>query len=308
MNAIRYIKLFTGCTFFWIISCSSPEKSAPALQAAHESGAFKQYWYFGKAEITTYNLKQSRYGEVRDGKAVLIFVTEDFSIHKQVKLDDPEKAGEDKISVLKMNFTKNFVTGIYPYSMMLSTFTAVDQIQNPHSLKTTMSSQEWCGQVFAQLNLRGKKFHLQSNSYFEKEGDMESQLNAVLLEDELWNLIRLHPESLPEGNVEILPGLFFTRLMHEHILPTKAVLSKENQNDTVRYSVSFPEQKRALTISFKNSFPSQITGWEETFEERGKQVKTVATIDKTMQTDYWTKNKNEFLHLRDSLGLSHSNF
>ena len=44
----------------------------PALPAwAGEE--FNAYWYAGKAEITSYSLQQARYGELRDGHAVLIF-------------------------------------------------------------------------------------------------------------------------------------------------------------------------------------------------------------------------------------------
>ena len=39
----------------------------------------KTYWYNSEAEITSYNLKQARYGEIHEGKAALIFVTEPFS-------------------------------------------------------------------------------------------------------------------------------------------------------------------------------------------------------------------------------------
>ena len=101
----------------------------------------------------------------------MIFVTEDFSKSKQVKLDDSEKAGDDKVNVLKMNFTKNFVTGIYPYSMMLSAFTPIRKDQLHNTLKVTMSSQEWCGQVYAQANLKNKGYTITGHSYFEKEGD-----------------------------------------------------------------------------------------------------------------------------------------
>jgi hypothetical protein len=80
---------------------------------------FKQTWYAGKAEISSYSLEQARYGEIRNGEATLIFVTEDFSADKLVKLDEPAGA-TDKMRVLKMNMNKKFVTGIYPYSMMLS--------------------------------------------------------------------------------------------------------------------------------------------------------------------------------------------
>ncbi len=46
---------------------------------------FKGYWYQGKAELTRYQLEQARYGEIHSGDAVLIFVTENFLLDKQVK-------------------------------------------------------------------------------------------------------------------------------------------------------------------------------------------------------------------------------
>ena len=46
-----------------------------------------EYWYQGKAEISRFELQQSRYGEVHQGDAVMIFVTEDFRTDIQVKLE-----------------------------------------------------------------------------------------------------------------------------------------------------------------------------------------------------------------------------
>ena len=100
------------------------------------NSGFARYWYDGNAEISSYTLTQNRYGELHEGKAVLVFVTEDFSKQKQVKLDHPEKAGADKLPVLKMNFSKNFLTGIYPYSILNSVFTPVDL---SGTVKTTCS-------------------------------------------------------------------------------------------------------------------------------------------------------------------------
>ena len=80
------------------------------------SQEFKDYWYSGKAEITSYNLSQERYGEIRKGKAVNIFVSENFLPKEQVKADNVSK---ENISVLKLNQTKNFNTGIYPYSVQI---------------------------------------------------------------------------------------------------------------------------------------------------------------------------------------------
>jgi len=291
-----------------LIVSSCYEQQSNATGNSGISDDFKKYWYAGNAEVSSYNLVQSRYGEDRSGKAMMIFVTEDFSINKQVKLDDPTNAGTDKASVLKLNMTKNFVTGIYPYSMMLSAFTPVDPHLAPHTLKLTMSAQEWCGQVLSQLNLKHRNYVIANHSYFEQEGDQTLNLKVTWLEDELWNRIRLDPQSLPIGEVEIIPGLFFSRLNHKGLNSEKAICSKEETSDLVKYIVTYPSHKRILTIEFEKAFPHRIKGWIEKHEQNGKTYTTTATLDKQLITDYWTKNKNEFLYLRDSLGLSHQNY
>ncbi len=270
----------------------------------YESDNFKQYWYSGKAEINSYTLDQSRYGEQRSGKAVLIFVTEDFSKKKHVKLDHPAASENDKVSVLKLNFTKNFLTGIYPYSMMQSVFTPVNREEYPHTLKSTMSSQEWCGHVFTQMNLKGNQFDVKSFSYFETEGDANFSIKKMLMEDEIWNIIRLDHTELPTGEIDIIPGLFFSRTNHVELKAKQAEASKLESNTFVTYTVSMPEQERKLSIQFERNFPHKILGWSEEFVERGKTQYTKASLDKTLVIDYWTKNKNEFQYLRDSLNLS----
>ncbi len=47
--------------------------------AAADADEFWSHWGDGKAELDGYALTQPRYGELREGTAVLIFVTEDFS-------------------------------------------------------------------------------------------------------------------------------------------------------------------------------------------------------------------------------------
>ena len=293
---------------FLSISCKKEVAKNSNQTNAYETEAFKNYWYSGKAELNSYKLEQSRYGELREGKAMLIFVAEDFSQKKQVKLDEPDKAGNDKVNVLKMNFTKNFVTGIYPYAMMLSVFTPVNRILFPNTLKVTMTSQEWCGQVFSQLNLKDSKYTVSSYSYFEQEGDKKSQLDKVLLEDELWNIIRLDPENLPIGEFRMIPGFFFTRLLHIDLKVISVDGEKTVNENEILYTVSMEDQQRTLAIRFEKLFPFKILGWEESFAERGMATRTTAVLDKTLIIDYWTKNKNEFLYLRDSLHLSPNNY
>ncbi len=139
---------------------------------------FGKYWNRGKAEITSYDLEQARYGEVHPGEAVTIFVTEPFDPEEQVKADNPDEAD---IQVLKLNLTKKFVTGIYPYSMMLSVFTPVNLEKFPRTLKTTVSSQEWCGHTWTQLNWRNGKYLAELRSYFESEGDWDFVVGDAIL-------------------------------------------------------------------------------------------------------------------------------
>ncbi|MCB0487884.1 MAG: hypothetical protein KDC99_05380 [Cyclobacteriaceae bacterium] len=289
-----------------VIACNQRALSQNDNTSLYDTEAFKNYWYAGKAEVNAYNLDQSRYGENRDGKAMLIFVTEGFSKSKQVKLDDPEAAGNDKVTVMKLNYTKNFVTGIYPYSMMLSAFTPISRNQFPNTMKVTMTSQEWCGHVFSQMNLQRNKYKVDSYSYFESEGDTHFDSDIVLLEDELFNLIRIDPDHIPMGEVKIMPGLFFTRLKHKNLKPTEATIERKEMESRVIYKVSFPE--RTLEIQVEKDFPHKILGWQEQFNEGDQIQTTTATLDKTLYIDYWRKNKKEFNVLRDSLGLSRTNY
>lgn len=296
-----------SCIFFigvGLLSACNPSKVEFSTNLPEE---FKSYWYQGKAELNSYNLEQARYGAIHHGKAVLIFVTEDFSEKKQVKLDNPQEAGNDAIKVMKLNAVKKFNTGIYPYSMMKSIFTPVNQQQYPHSLKVTTSSQEWCGHTFTQLNLGGNNYDVLLRSYFESEGDQEFSVNAGLLEDEIWNIIRLNPDALPIGEIEIIPGTFYQRLSHKEIKVAKATASVENDGENKKYTLNYPEYDRMISIEFHAEFPYKILGWEETyrdgFGENAQMLTTKATLDETIKLDYWTHNSPADSVLREKLNL-----
>ncbi|MDN5213828.1 hypothetical protein QQ020_17270 [Fulvivirgaceae bacterium BMA12] len=303
----NYLMLMLGILLINCQGKAQPDFSAEPLQPQK----FNNYWFAGKAELTSYHLTQSRYGKLHEGNAVLIFVTEDFSRGKQVKLDDPIKNRKDAIKVMKLNFTKKFNTGIYPYSMMSSCFTPVDRENNPHSIKLTTSSQEWCGHTFTQVNLGENNYEVSGYSYFESEGDKQKKLAKTVLEDELWNLIRLSPDQLPVGKVKIIPGTFSARLMHNPLENTEAIASlTENQNPTfgkegiMEYKIDYKGPKRTLKIYFESSFPYGITGWEETYKGiGGKQLTSQAIKNKSILLDYWTKNKPGDTSYRQELGL-----
>lgn len=274
------------------------ETTAEYANTKEPSQAFKDYWYAGKAEITSYKLEQARYGQIRNGKAVLIYVTEDFLPNKQVKADN---RNPNNISVLKLNATKKFNTGLYPYSIMQSTFYPVSN--NQHAIKVTSSMQEWCGHVYAQLNNKDA-FEISAYSYFESEGDQNFKLEKAVLENELWTQLRINPKSLPTGNIKIIPSFEYSRLKH---LKLKAYNAKATlANNT--YSINYPELNRTLAIQFNPKFPYDIISWEETFKSGfGKNVKTLttkATKLNSIKSAYWGKNNNKDEVLRDTLQLN----
>ncbi len=288
-----------------LLSACSPAGSSTEAWTVDDN--FASHWYQGKAEISSYQLEQARYGAMHPGKAVLIFVTEDFSEKKHVKLDNPSEAGKDAVKVLKLNFAKKFNTGIYPYSMMTSTFTPVNHQKYPHSLKVTTTSQEWCGHTFTQLDLDGNEIEARLFSYFEAEGDQAFDLKTTLLEDEIWNLIRLNPEQLPSGKIKIIPGTMYQRLSHKELKVEEATAALEPNGEQMKYTLRYPALERTLSISFDKAFPHKITGWEETylsgFGDKAKQLTTRATLDETIMTDYWTQNAPEDSVLREKLHL-----
>ena len=291
-----------------LVACStsvSQERSTENIQS------FNEYWYAGNAEITSYTLEQVRYGEVHAGEAVLVFVTEPFSKSKQVKLDNWRDQSTDNVSVMKLNMTKKFLTGIYPYSMMMSTFTPVSSEQHPDPFKITTSSQEWCGHTFMQLNLEEESFRLRGFSYFESEGDVDLSVPDVLVEDELWTRIRLNPAALPTGEMDVLPSTFYLRLRHRGASPKTAELSLASVSNSdfastphMNYRIDYGD--RALIIYFEEQFPHEILGWEESYLSgfgTPEKLTTKAKRINTIKSAYWGKNSNRDRVLRKELGL-----
>ena len=278
--------------------------------AGEDPVSFGDYWYQGKAEITSYTLKQVRYGELHDGNAVLIFVTEDFSAQKQVKLDRPDEAGDDAVKVLKLNALRNFNTGVYPYTVMTSAFTPVDRDRYPRALKITTSVQEWCGHAFVQLNRLDDQYYVQQYSYFESEGDLVKDLEDAIPEDELWATIRLNPDDLPTGEITMIPGSLYQRFEHtawRTVKATAILMPDVKQPDLMIYNlVYYPDLNRTLTIRFKRDFPHEIESWEEVeFASDGKteELVTTAVLNRRLMLDYWTKNSVVDVKLRGQLGL-----
>ncbi len=262
---------------------------------------FKSYWYAGDAEITSYKLQQARYGELREGNAVLVYVTEPFLPEVQVKANGN---GPKNVSVLKLNSTKKYLTGIYPYSIMSSTFYPVHDHQ--HAIKTSTSVQEWCGHVYSQINNR-EQFEFESHSYFEGEGDQKLSMDKSWMENEIWTKIRINPAGLPEGEIEIIPSLEYIRTGHKQVKPYKAVASLSTKEGINTYTLDYKDLNRTLSIDFDSAFPYSIEGWTETFRSgygpNAKVLTSRAVKNKVLKTPYWRQNGTEDEVLRKELGL-----
>jgi len=310
-QSIIKITLFIVLIFAFS-SCDAQEKTSPDVSFEQSNPQqFGDYWYKGKAELNHFDLTQIRYGEKRKGDAVLIYVTEDFLPEKQVK---KEFGDEEGISVLKLNYIKKFITGIYDYSIMASIFTPIEFRKYPQTLKFTFSSQDWCGQSFAQMNLRYGKLNYEQRSYFQAEADVDKTLDATYVEEDVWTRMRLEPQMLPLGKIKMVPSQEFLRLNHKELRAYDAQaslmlqvndLKSRGEKEFYVYTINYPELDRVLKISCQSVFPFKIIRWEETndFTNPAKALTTIAQSRTTEMLPYWELNKNENQNLRDSLGL-----
>ena len=272
---------------------------------------FRAYWYDHGAEISRFALQQMRYGELHQGDAVMVFVTEEMNPALQVKADH---SGPLNVPTLKLNAVRKFFTGIYPYSIMTSVFTPVDVRKYPLPLKITASFQEWCGHVYSQMNLIGDEYRIRVHSYFEQEGDRDFKIKNHVPEDAIWTRIRIEPGSLPRGEFFMIPGTVYARMAHRPLKPQKAIAVLEpvsakslEGNPMVRYEINFPVQQRVLRILFETQFPYRIQQWEESYrglaDTGAKALTTRATRTHTIMDAYWQHHGNRDRALLKKLGL-----
>lgn len=275
----------------------SKPSSDPSSGSVPLPEGFNEYWFAGKAEICSYDVTQERYGEIRQAEQVNIFVTEDFSRAKQVKLDDPADVPADRVPVLKLNAVRRFHTGIYDYSILQSTFTPLNGLP---CLKATTSVQDWCGQVFSQLNLGSGGYRYRGFSYFEGEGDQDLQLPVAQLEDALWARVRLNPFAIGTGKALLIPSALYSRLRHRPLAAHNAVIQLVKGAKESVLTVQYSDIPRTLSIRFETAFPHKISAWEETYE--GK-IASKGVLKAYRMSAYWQEHDNLHAPLRDSLNL-----
>jgi hypothetical protein len=280
-----------------LCSCSTAPVATHAAKT--ETGGlvinaeFWKTWGDGQAELAGYDLTYPRYGQLRKGVAVTIFVSETFSNQLRVKADEGKHPASDQFPVMKLNLIQDFQTGIYDYNNMTSTFAALAAVNGRPAgslTKVSFSEQEWCGHVYHQLLFDASSVRSQSHSYFDGEADQDTKLqypeNGVS-EDQLplWARGMAAPVlALGEKrDVMLLPSLQSSRHAHQPLAWKRATLSRfAGTGNTEVLSVKVDSFERKFHV--EKAVPHRIVRWETSAGERGELLKSA-------RLKYWQMNK-----------------
>lgn len=279
---------------------------------------FWSHWGDGKAELNGYKTEIPRYGSIRKGYSVLIFVTEDISKETQVKVDRKLTAGS-KVKVMKLNHIKKFRTGIYDYSIMESVFSPLfvwkfkgRGMKAVTPIKTAYSSQEWCGIYYEQINSTPTSFIWKQHSYFDGEADTVRTLQREpysIFESDLLIRTRELTAPFPSGEYTLLPSSLYSRIDGGRVEWTKAevrrspslVLVKSSLGKIKARTFVIDTERRKHTIWVEGQFPKRIIRWEVLFKESG--MKEISEIAGSFRGDYWNMKSADKAYLRKKVGV-----
>lgn len=283
------------------------------------SSAFWDHWGDGKAELSRYSGQISRYGELRDAEVVLIYVTEPMDRSVWIKDD---RADEDaRVNVLKLNHVAKFQTGIYPYTVMTSVFSPVDDWGRPRfqPTKITLTAQEWCGHVFHGLWAGSEQFLSEMHSYFADEGDQRRTANTppdTLYEDGMFIQLRELDDEFLAGQADgakweghIVPRLWQRRKAHDAIeaVPASIERSETTLEDepVTRFELTYRREAgneagdQTVVYYVEKAHPRRILRWE-------RSDGSYLELEKTTRLPYWELNEPGDERHRRQLGLEES--
>ena len=226
----------------------------PINQATNKT--FTDYWKNGKTEITEYELKED---SISVGEGSLSF-----------SIDYVEGVNkDDSIQVLRSDFTGKIHKDNYDYSAMTSVYLPLDLSLRPHAMKVINSVQEPTGNSFLALSQIPKSYEIIAKNTFKEKIKDHFILERKNLEDELWAKIRMNPNDLPTGDIEIIPSFAYWQSVKKspNIYEAKAELKEYTGTEFTgkklhQYSLTYPDLKRNLSIVFEGEFPFDIVGWK----------------------------------------------
>ena len=280
---------------------------------------FESHWQDGKAELAGYRYHVNRYGEPRVGQAVLITVTEPFSASKRVKVDDPSVRPADTFEAMKLNFVREFQTGIYDYHLMTSTFV---RSRDMSPVKVAFSSSEWCGLVYEELRFDPGSVRQTLRSYFEGESADRTLRRPALgvSGDQLFLLIRnLRGVYLRPGErrrVPYLPSASERRLGHRPLEWVNAFIERSAKPAPMRVPAgTFAADRYVVTtddgrvgdVWVETAYPHRILkwtwGWSPKVEHRTNEPSESAEFLGSARLPYWQLHENGGESYLKALGL-----
>lgn len=322
--AIVALLLF-GAVGSWLYARSV----APSWRGPDYGPAFGEHWYDGNAELAGYRLTYPRYGQLRQGAAVAIFVSESQQESTRVK---PERPVTDSFGVVKLNLMLDFPTGLYDYHLMTSAFIATQQRDGRPAgapSKVSFSAQEWCGHAYHQVLFDRDAVRHASHSYFEGEADQDMKLQypaGGFAEDALLLWARgLAGPQLKAGesiDVPLLRESAYARLNHVPLAWDAAHLARAENAETIavtagRFEVdvytakvrsaatertypiggrAVPESTRTWTFYVETAPPHRVVKWQ-----RSDGIK--AELVGSKRLPYWSLNANGQESMLKQIGL-----
>jgi hypothetical protein len=256
----------------------------PTPPPAPPSPAFATYWPLHKTELNYYRLSQAQDGQLHSGKAVLSFTSDTTSV---------EKSGS--FPAFSTNLNRTFHVGRNDYSLLTSVSTPINNPAFPRSVQAVSTEQSWTGQRVIQLILQNGGYQISTDS----TGAVNKgyTVDPVVLEDEIWSLIRINPAKLPVGKVSLLSGSLTAQLRRRKLMPMLAQISLTDYEGVLypgeylqAYTIKYPTNDRTLMIIFERLFPHRIMGWEEIYQSKDNLLTTRAVLQKTVQTDFHQAN------------------
>ena len=287
-------------SLFVLASPQAPPSAPAGPSGGLEFGdEFWKHWGDGKGELAGYDLTIPRYGQIRKGVAITVFVTETFSNSLRVKSDPGRHPKSDEFPVMKLNLVEDFATGIYDYNLLTSSFVALSAVNGRPAgaaTKVAFSSQEWCGGVWSQLLFDGGSARSTLHSYFDGEADHSGTLpvppnalsgDALLL----WARGLAQPLVRPceRLSVPLVRSLESARLSHKPVDMLTAVLSRDTASSKLTVPAGTFEVRRASVeipgaatwrFAVETAAPHRIIEWERSDGEK-------ASLLGSERLEYW---------------------
>lgn len=289
------------------VSARPPHPTLTHPPRARASQEFAATWYDGNAELSGYRITVPRYGELRTGELVLIYVTE--PMNRDTRIKDDDAPPDARVQVLKLNANLSFLTGIYPYSVMTTVFSPVDDwrergVERFSPVKITLTAQEWCGHVFHGVWPGSASFESELVSYFASEGESDRVVASplgTLYEDALLIQLRELDGPFADGGDfrgHVVPSLWRVRRSHVQPEAMAATITRTNAERSgvavTRFVLTMGSYRR--TIDVERAAPRRIVGWSTSEGEE-------ASLLDTARLPYWRQNHVGEEALRHRLGL-----